>query len=122
MIYEIPIDPVPKPRMVASDRYKKRPIVEKYWAFKKWFLLLCNRRGLTDLPASIGITFIMAMPESWSEKKKKNYYGSPHQQRPDLDNLVKAVKDCLCKDDSHIWRYTYMEKKWGREGKIIIEF
>ena len=121
MIYEIEITPVPKPRMVASDRYKNRKVVNNYWAFKKEFVLLAKIAGLYNLNQTIGVTFIMPMPKSWSQKKRDKVNNSPHQQRPDLDNLIKSVKDCLCEEDSYIWKYTGMKKIWGKKGKIIIE-
>ena len=44
--------------------------------------------------------------------------GMPHKKRPDLDNLIKAVKDCLLEEDSEIWLYGKMKKVWSYEGKV----
>jgi Holliday junction resolvase RusA-like endonuclease len=60
------------------------------------------------------------MPKSWSKKKRNELNGKPHTQRPDLDNLIKAFKDALCEDDSHVHTYYNMRKIWGEDGKIII--
>lgn len=45
--------------------------------------------------------------------------GKPHQQKPDKDNLEKALLDAIFGEDSHIWdgRVT---KIWGETGKMII--
>ena len=59
------------------------------------------------------------MPASWSEKKKKEMDGKPHQQKPDIDNLEKAFLDALCKDDSYVYAHAG-EKYWGREGAITV--
>ena len=41
----------------------------------------------------------------------------PHQQRPDVDNLVKGVMDSLFQEDSHI--HTIEAKKvWSDVGYI----
>jgi Holliday junction resolvase RusA-like endonuclease len=56
------------------------------------------------------------MPESWSRKKRALYDGQPHQQKPDLDNLVKAVLDAIYGDDSGIWD-THSQKRWTSEAK-----
>ena len=45
---------------------------------------------------------------------------APHQQRPDLDNLIKAFKDALCEEDSHVHTYGVMKKVWGEEPKIMV--
>jgi len=114
------IRPVPKPRMTQSDKWKKRPIVEKYRDFKKELQMLCaicQWQPKDDLE----VTFVIPMPTTWSERKKKKMDGKPHQKRPDLDNLVKAFKDCLLIEDSHIHTYHSMKKIWGRSGAIIVK-
>jgi len=60
------------------------------------------------------------MPQSWSKKKRAEMRGKPHQQRPDLDNLIKAFKDALCEDDSHVHTYFEMKKIWGDVGQILV--
>ena len=35
------IVPVAKPRMTQSDKWKKRPVVQKYWKYKDDLKLLC---------------------------------------------------------------------------------
>jgi Holliday junction resolvase RusA-like endonuclease len=121
MIYEFNIKPVSKPRMVRSDKYKKRTITDSYWAFKAELKLNANLQGLSTLPEEISaITFIVPMPDSWSLTKKTIHDGMPHKQRPDCDNFLKGLQDCLCAEDSHIWHIGDMKKIWGKEGKIII--
>ena len=44
----------------------------------------------------------------------------PHQQKPDLDNLIKALFDAVNEDDSHIWDLRGVSKVWGDDGKIFI--
>ena len=43
----------------------------------------------------------------------------PHRQKPDIDNLIKALLDALYADDSHVWKIT-AEKRWHYEGKIMV--
>jgi len=111
----IPVIPCPAPRMVQSDKWRKRPCVLRYRAFKDDL-----RRYITEVPVPLRITFILPMPESWSEKKKANHFHKPHQQKPDIDNLVKAFMDALLDDDSHVWSVK-AEKYWGKEGSICVK-
>lgn len=111
-----PITPYPKPRMTRSDKWKKRDCVLRYRAFCDE----CRLRGV-DLPASgAAIHFVLPMPASWSQKKRQQMDGQPHQQKPDIDNLVKALADACYQDDSHIWHYAGLKKTWGDAGQIII--
>lgn len=41
------------------------------------------------------IIFYIQMPNSWSEKKKKEMYLKNHKWKPDIDNLYKALIDTL---------------------------
>lgn len=115
---ELLIDPVAKPRMTRSDSWKKRPCVVKYYSFKDKLLLLAKKLKfkLTD---EYKVEFIIAMPDSWSKHKRSIMVGTPHKSRPDLDNLLKALNDCLMVEDSGIW-HIEASKVWGEEGKIII--
>lgn len=110
---KIYINPVPKPRMTRSDKWKKRKCVLEYRAF-------CDELRLkhpNPLPINVQIDFILEIPQS---KKKSIMSGWAHQQKPDLDNLVKAVLDALCEDDSHIARL-HASKVWGETPCIIIK-
>jgi len=122
MIYRIDINPVSKPRMVHSDKWKKRDCTGKYWGFKKEFVAKCRVAGLITLPERIkSIDFFLKMPPSWNYGKQLFFDASPHQQKPDLDNLFKAVADCLCKDDQHIYYIGRMAKYWSFAPHIVIE-
>jgi Holliday junction resolvase RusA-like endonuclease len=46
--------------------------------------------------------------------------GKPHKIKPDLDNLLKGVFDCLSENaDSHVYE-VWAKKIWGEEGQIKI--
>ncbi|MDR9934857.1 RusA family crossover junction endodeoxyribonuclease, partial [Enterobacter cloacae] len=47
--------------------------------------------------------------------------GQPQQQKPDLDNLPKALLDALFEDDAPIWD-ARASKIWGETGMIMIEY
>ena len=99
--------------MVQSDKWKKRPATEKYWKFKDDI----NKLVRGDLGSQFDIDFYVSMPKSWSKKKKAEYDGKPHQQRPDIDNFLKSFMDSLCEDDSHVWD-VHPRKFWAYEGRI----
>lgn len=88
-----------------------------YWKFcdelrKEW--------GTSEVPDRLSLVFHVPMPASWSEKKKKMMDGAPHQQRPDIDNFIKAFLDALCEDDSYVWTVR-ATKIWGREACIDVD-
>lgn len=113
MIYDI--TPCPKPRMTQRDKWSKRPAVMRYRAFADE----CRLKGVT-LQSDDSVIFYYPMPKSWSEKKKKRMDHTPHTQRPDLSNLLKALEDAVCEEDSHIHRYLLLQKVWARTGAIEI--
>jgi Holliday junction resolvase RusA-like endonuclease len=84
----------------------------RYWQFCNE----CQRAKVWVPEAGATIVFYLPMPESWSRKKRALYDGQPHQQKPDLDNLVKAVLDAIYGDDSGVWD-THSQKRWTSEAK-----
>lgn len=104
--------------MTQRDRWAKRPAVMRYYDF-------CDELRLRykgDLPASLGLEFYIVMPKSWSKKKQAAMDHQPHQQKPDIDNLCKAVMDALAPDDSYI-HLLHAAKYWTavRPGIVIKE-
>lgn len=117
--FAVDIVPVPKPRMTQSDRWKKRPAVVRYYHYKDNLLYEALAQGfyLTD---EIELIFGLPMPKSWSKKKKAEMNGKPHQAKPDIDNLCKAVMDALLDEDSHIWSLR-ASKFWSDKGSLVIK-
>lgn len=115
------IDPIGKPRMTQRDKWLSPPRkpVANYIKFKNEINYQANKIGFKLPESSFHVIFYVPMPHSWSDKKKKQMSNTPHQQKPDLDNMIKAVKDSLCESDAEIWDYR-ITKYWGYFGKIII--
>lgn len=113
---EYPITPLGKPRMTQRDKWKKRECVERYHAFKDE----CRTHRVTLNLSKDHVTFILPMPKSWSAKKRANMDGKPHQMKPDMDNMLKALWDAVMEQDCGIWDCR-VTKLWGMEGQIIIQ-
>ena len=109
----IPVAPVPKPRMTQSDVWKKRPAVLRYRQFKDD--LRAEVRGTLD--PRFDIVFLVPMPKSWSKKEKAAMFGRPHQQKPDVDNYLKAFMDAMAIEDSYVYD-ARARKFWAYEGRI----
>ena len=113
---EFLITPCPAPRMTRSDKWKKRPCVLRYFAFRDDVKL----NKVTVEPYGSHVTFYLPMPKSWSKKKKSQKLNTLHQQKPDSDNLLKALLDSIFKDDAHIADIR-VTKIWSDVGKISIK-
>lgn len=110
------INPIPKPRMTRSDKWKQRDCVMNYRAF-------CDQvraAGLIVPESGTSIVFYLPMPDSWSKKKKAAMYHTPHQVKPDVDNLLKSLLDACYKNDSHVWNFKELTKLWDYTGQIEI--
>ncbi len=112
MIYKI--TPVAKPRITHQGRFK--PVVKRYYAFAEE----CRLRQLHIPEAGAHVTFYMPMPKSWSKKKKQDMNGQAHQQKPDVDNLLKSVLDSIYEDDAGVWDIR-VTKYWSTEGAISVK-
>lgn len=114
---KVSVNPVPKPRMTKSDRWKQRPAVLRYWDFCD---SLRREVGNYEVPPTLSLVFNVPMPKSWSKKKKAEMDGKPHQQVPDIDNYQKAFLDALCENDSYVYAIRG-EKYWATSGSIEVE-
>ena len=113
---EYKVLPVPKPRMTKRDTWLKRPATTKYWKFKDEV----KKLGVKINLGGSHIIFYMPMPKSWSRSKRLKMTGRPHQVKPDIDNLMKALMDALYKNDSSIWDCR-ITKVWANDGKIEVK-
>ena len=117
----IKIIPMGKPRQTQSDKWNKRSVVVRYREFADE--LRADWQGGVKTN-NISIRFDMPMPKSQSEKKKNKMDGEPHQQKPDVDNLLKSFFDAIFKmfdaDDCMIYDCR-VSKYWAREGSITYE-
>lgn len=115
-----PVTPVAKPRMTQRDQWAKRPAVVRYRAYCDALRGYAGREGFELPDAGAHITFVIPMPPSWSKRKRAAMDGAPHQQKPDVDNLLKGLFDALRPDDAAIWQVAGMEKRWGTVGRVVI--
>lgn len=104
--------------MTQRDRWAHRPVIDAYYAFKDELNLKANLKRFA-LPDQFTVVFQFPMPESWSGKKRERMAGTPHQQKPDLDNCVKSLLDCLKADDATVWDIS-ARKLWADQGSIVI--
>ena len=123
------ITPVPKPRMTRADRWKKRQSVLKFFAFRdavrqsKGPFFASPDGGVHNRVfefESFKIVFHVPMPKSWSKKKKAQFEGKPHQQRPDLDNYLKAWKDSVYEEDAVVWHVEATKLWTSGPGYIMV--
>lgn len=75
--------------------------------------------GVEVPEAGAWIVFWLPMPKSWSKRKRAEMSGQPHQQKPDLDNLQKALLDAIYDDDCRVWSLG-AEKRWADRGAIDV--
>ena len=120
--YHFDLNPVAKPRMTQKDKWAKRTVVTRYYAYANLLRLQANLYGLETLPSIVeSLYFYIPMPKSWSKKKKEAMNGQIHMQTPDIDNYLKGFMDTLCKQDKHIALFKNgLGKYWAIDGAIIL--
>ena len=114
----IPGTPVAQPRHRISTRggYAKTYLPKDHpiHAFKQAIALQAAGGGLFSGPVEVSIVAWFPMPSSWSKKKRKQHEWRWHTQKPDGDNLAKAVLDALKEhwnDDCQVAMLT-VRKRW----------
>ena len=117
----LPLKPIGKPRMTQRDKWLNppRPAVARYRAFCDEARLHLPKQ-IPLLPEKVTITAILAMPSRWSKKKREEMKGTPHKQKPDWDNIGKALSDLIWQNDAVIYHAEVM-KVWGEQDFIEVE-
>ena len=114
-VITINVPPCSKPRMTRADKWKKRQCVTKFFAFRD----AIKQSSVHNIALeSFDIEFHIPMPKSWSKKKKAEFNGTPHKQRPDLDNYIKAWCDSVFEEDSVVWRFKASKRWTDKPGHI----
>lgn len=74
-------------------------------------------------PVRVTIFATFSTAKSWSKKKRAEHLHRPHTQKPDLDNIGKAICDGLNRiafaDDSQIAELT-VRKVWGLSDQTVV--
>ena len=111
-----PVTPRPYHRMTQKSRFTEA--AQRYYAWKEELQI----RGFNIPDDGAVLVFHMPMPKSWSKRKKADMCGAGHQQRPDLDNLIKAACDAAryaTGGDHTIWNIQAW-KVWSENGAIEV--
>lgn len=74
-------------------------------------------------PVSVTIRATFEPAQSWSQKKRAAHLSRPHTQRPDIDNIAKAICDGLNRiafaDDGQI-AHLDVKKVWGPAPRTVV--
>lgn len=127
--YAFDVVPLGKPRMTQSDKWKtnpehpdpdkrKREVVHNYHLWQNRIRMQAEKMNF-NIGKSLEAVFFIPMPESWSKSKKEKLLGMPCEEKPDTDNIIKAICDTFSKEDKSMW-WIKCEKRWAYYGSIII--
>jgi Holliday junction resolvase RusA-like endonuclease len=111
--------PIGKPRMTRRDKWAKRPAVVKYRIFADALRQCMDGVDLTNVTI-LGIVAYLPFPKSYGAKVRASASGKLHRQKPDADNIAKAVMDALLEDDKGVAILT-IKKYWQDENGARLE-
>lgn len=120
MKFTIQGEPIGAPRMTRRDKWKKRPCVERYFAWKDSARAAAGVLPMADHIESLSWTAYFEPPQSWSKLKRTAVIETLHRSKPDRDNIDKAVLDALFERDAAIARGT-IQKLWDWTPRLEVE-
>ena len=112
-----PITPVPAPRQVRSDAWAPSPSVQRYRTFRdevRW-----SGFKIPD-PERTHLIFLLPLPPSWPARQRAEYLGMPHRNKPDTDNLIKALLDAVFLQDAGVWDIRGTKLWWSHGGILVL--
>ena len=121
LYFNIRPKPAPRPRFSKTGTYNTK----EYTSYKKAIAHIAKTKYKlqpSDKAISLKIEFLYIKPKSWSKKKKETT--QYHIVKPDVDNLVKAVKDALngiaYKDDAQVVKIE-AQKRYSDAEAVLVE-
>jgi Holliday junction resolvase RusA-like endonuclease len=106
--------------MTQRDKWKQRPCVMAYRAWADRVRAAAGQMPPAETVLSLSWTASFIPPINWPKDRRHGALGTPHRQKPDRDNIDKAVLDILYpKGDQAIAAGT-IEKQWGYVEQLEI--
>jgi len=124
--------PIPKPRQTRRDKWAQRPCVMRYRAWADLARIEyrnAKQRAFPDVRflgtvrhSRIKAVAFFKLPPSWNAATKAKMRGQPHTQRPDADNILKAVGDALFPTGDEHLHDMQISKFWddGNGARTVI--
>jgi len=119
--YTVGMVPIGKPRWSKRERWPKT----RTKAWQRWLdwkdefarqmsatLYNLHQSGAIDGITEVSWRAYFPIPKSWSRKKAEEHAGSIHQQKPDRDNVDKAILECLLPGKDERVGTGSLEKRW----------
>jgi Holliday junction resolvase RusA-like endonuclease len=119
--FTIPATPIGKPRMTKRDKWKKRTCVLKYRDWADLARAVAGPLPPADTVLSLSWVATFVPAASHSKAKRDAMIGQLHRQKPDRDNIDKAVLDALYPDGDAAIPGGTLLKVWGTTAKLEIE-
>lgn len=128
--FRVPICPVGKarPRVCVRGGRPHAYTPQKTKSFENAVRLFAQTamrgRPPTDAPVSVSVLAILEPPKSWSKKRRADAVGRPHTQKPDADNIAKAILDAVngvCFVDDKQVASVSIEKIWGNAPGVSVK-
>lgn len=114
IFFRIPVD------KLRPEGRKRRDRIEAYNNYKIAVAAEAKRKKFVMPEQGAHVTFFIPVSKSWRKHKKETFHLKLHQERPDADNLYKALSDSLMCEDKSI-ADIHITKKWVNSDKGWIE-
>jgi Holliday junction resolvase RusA-like endonuclease len=109
-IYRFNIKPIGAVRLTQSSKWRPNAAATRYFEWKSAFAELVYRAVVTEkafklveLENAAWWRFHVAMPQSWSKRKRRVLANSACLSKPDWDNCAKSVYDAIFEEDKWTW-------------------
>jgi Holliday junction resolvase RusA-like endonuclease len=110
---------IPREKLRPSG-LKRLLRLERYNEYKLSLSAIAKQKKFVFPNYGASIKFFIPVPKSWKKYQKEQMHMRFNMNRPDLDNLIKALKDSLLSEDKEIAHYE-ASKYWVNQEQGWIE-
>jgi len=108
--------------MTRRDKWAKRDCVMKYRAWADHVRLIAHAAGgVPEVERVLDVSWVarFELPKSTSKYSRAAIIGELHREKPDRDNIDKAILDVLFEEDKGIASGT-IRKEWAEQSSLTI--
>ena len=123
--FTIPGKPQAKQRARFNRRSGSAYTPRETFAFEDTVRVIASQHFPQPMDGAVKLTVLATfeIPKSWSKKKAADHLWRHHTQKPDLDNVLKAIKDGLNRiayhDDGQVAE-VIGRKVWGSPARTVV--
>lgn len=100
------------PHCLSQEGLRMKRRIERMNRYRENLAFLAKQAGFELPVCGFSVYFYLPIPKQWAKKKREQYHGQLHMEKPDVDNMTKLMFDSLSIKDERVAQLSGLGKFW----------